>query len=135
MPRPPRFSSLSPDARRRAEGYLARLESHAARMRFAPSPSEALLWSALRGSRLGVAFRRQVILGSPEKKLYIVDFYAPKLKLVVEVDDASHIGRERQDARRDAALGRLGYRVVRLTIALLERDFDGALELIREALR
>jgi Protein of unknown function (DUF559) len=40
--------------------------------RAAPTTSEALLWEALRGSQLGVGFRRQVPIGR-----YIVDFAAP----------------------------------------------------------
>jgi very-short-patch-repair endonuclease len=104
-------------------------------MRHDPSPHEARLWETLKSQRLGVAFRRQVILGDASKKLYIVDFCAPRLKLIVEVDDASHVGCEAGDARRDAALGRLGYRVVRIPVRLLERDFRDAVELVRMALQ
>jgi very-short-patch-repair endonuclease len=135
LPRSCSLASLSPAARRAAESYRARLELFAARMRFVPSPLEAKLWSALKGSQLGVGFRRQVILGDAAKKLYIVDFCAPKLKLVVELDDASHVGRERQDARRDATLGRLGYRVVRIPASLVERNVEEAVARVREALR
>lgn len=86
-------------------------------MQRAPTPSEARLWEELRGSRLGVAFRRQVVVGE-----FIVDFLAPAVRLVVEVDGGYHAGRERADARRDRALGRTGYRVVRVTVeAVLER--------------
>ena len=135
MPRSSPLASLSPAARRAAESYRARLELFAARMRFAPSPLEAKLWSALKGSQLGVGFRRQVILGDPTKKLFIVDFCAPSRKLIVELDDASHVGRERQDARRDATLGRLGYRVVRIPASLVERDLAEALVRVRKELR
>lgn len=135
MPRSSPLASLSPAARRAAETYRARLELFAARMRFQPGPAEARLWSALKGSQLGVGFRRQVILGDASKKLFIVDFCAPSRKLVVEVDDASHVGRERQDARRDATLGRLGYRVVRIPASLVEKDLAKAVARVREALR
>lgn len=134
MPRSSRLSSLPPANQRAAEQYRLRLEDYAARMRHDPSPYEARLWEALKCQRLGVAFRRQVILGDASKKLYIVDFCALRLKLIVEVDDASHVGREAKDARRDAALGRLGYRVVRVQVRLLERDFEGAVEVVRRAM-
>ncbi|OQX69005.1 MAG: hypothetical protein B6A08_06860 [Sorangiineae bacterium NIC37A_2] len=134
LPRRSHLSSLPPAARRAAEQYCLRLEDYAARMRHDPSSHEARLWEALRSRRLGVAFRRQVLLGDASKKLYIVDFCAPQPKLVVEVDDASHSGREARDARRDAALGRLGYRVVRIPVRLLECDFPGAVELVRRAI-
>jgi very-short-patch-repair endonuclease len=45
--------------------------------------SEARLWASLRGSRLGVGFRRQFVVGR-----YIADFCVPVLRLVVEVDGA-----------------------------------------------
>jgi very-short-patch-repair endonuclease len=78
-------------------------------MRHQPTPSEAKLWEALRGGQLGVQFKRQVRIGG-----FIVDFLAPAVKLVVEVDGCSHRGRAAADARRDRKLARLGYRVVRL---------------------
>src|SRR5688572_10457562 len=74
----------------------ALLEERARVMR-APTLSEARLWSQLAGRRLGVAFRRQVVIGQ-----YIVDFLAPAPRLVVEVDGAYHARRSRVDARRDA---------------------------------
>ena len=64
---------------------LHRTELLAARargMRAAPTASEQRLFEALRGRRLGVQFRRQVpLLGK-----YVVDFLAPEVKVVVEVD-------------------------------------------------
>jgi very-short-patch-repair endonuclease len=72
-------------------------------MRFEPTASEAALWRALSGKRLGVAFRRQVPIGR-----YIVDFLAPSARLVVEVDGGYHARRATADARRDAALRRAG---------------------------
>jgi very-short-patch-repair endonuclease len=79
-------------------------------MRAAPTSTEALLWEQVRGSRLGVAFRRQVVIGP-----YIVDFCAPSARLVVEVDGGYHEGRSRQDARRDRWLARQGWRVLRVS--------------------
>jgi very-short-patch-repair endonuclease len=90
------------------------LHARASAMRAAPTTSEALLWEALRGSRLGVGFRRQVPIGR-----YIVDFCAPSARLVVEVDGGYHAERARADARRHRALLELGYRVVRVPAALV----------------
>lgn len=60
--------------------------------------TETILWQALSGSKLGVAFRRQVPIGR-----YIADFLAPACRLVVEVDGGYHAtpARLRADARRD----------------------------------
>jgi very-short-patch-repair endonuclease len=75
-----------------------------------PTASEALLFSALRGKRLGVSFRRQqVLLGS-----FIVDFLAREAKVVVEVDgDLYHQGRSAADAARERKLIRAGWQVGR----------------------
>jgi very-short-patch-repair endonuclease len=99
-------------------------------MRFEPTPSEHLLWRAVRGRRLGVSFRRQVPVGK-----FIVDFLAPKARLAVEVDGGYHARRVKADARRDEALRRLGYRVLRLEGELVMRNLPGALERIAAALR
>ena len=114
----------------RAHHKQVRLGQYAWANRQTPTHTEAALWEALRGRRLGVAFRRQVVLGSR----YIVDFLAPVVRLVVEVDGAYHLRRGRQDARRDTQLAELGYRVVRLDAKLVAADLPEALRLVREAL-
>ena len=99
-------------------------------MRFALTPSEDALWKALRRTQLGVKFRRQVAIGR-----YIADFCAPAARLIVEVDGAYHARRRAADARRDRALGRLGYRVFRLDAALVMSRLPEAVARVREALR
>jgi very-short-patch-repair endonuclease len=94
-------------------------------MRHSPTHSEALLWSYLKASRLGVAFRRQVVLGE-----YIVDFLAPAVKLVVEIDGGYHTDRVRLDAVRETRLTRAGYRVVRVSHDLVVRDAPEAVRVI-----
>ncbi|RYZ03204.1 MAG: DUF559 domain-containing protein [Myxococcales bacterium] len=86
------------------------LEQYAARNRAQLTESEGKMWEALRGGRVGIRFRRQVVL----LDRYIVDFYAPSLRLVVEVDGGYHRMRKIADARRDRELRRAGYTVVRL---------------------
>jgi very-short-patch-repair endonuclease len=99
-------------------------------MRHHPTYSEALLWSALRGQRLGVQFRRQQVIGE-----HIVDFLARQVALVVEVDgDALHAHVAAADERRDAKLRRAGYRVLRIPASLVEGDLTAAVALVREAL-
>jgi very-short-patch-repair endonuclease len=98
------------------------LEARARSMRFNLPASEQRLWNAIRARQLGCAFRRQVPIG----RRYIAGFYAPKPKLVVEVDGGWHAARRKADARRDEALRRLGYRVVRLEAELVMRDLRAA---------
>ena len=47
---------------------------------------EVILWKRLQYDQLTYRFRRQFGIGK-----YIVDFYCPKLKLVIEVDGYSHL--------------------------------------------
>ena len=107
------------------------LDQYAWRNRSAPTESEALLWEALRGRKLGVQFRRQV----PLCGRYIVDFAAPAARLVVEVDGGYHAQRRRADERRDQELTRLGYRVLRLRAALVMCQLAVAIHRVADALR
>jgi very-short-patch-repair endonuclease len=94
------------DSRNMKEKLLA-----AARIsRRTPTASEALLWAALRRNQLGVSFRRQQPIGP-----FIVDFYCPAQRLIIEVDGKVHEGREERDSERQALLEAVGYRVVRFS--------------------
>ena len=103
------------------------LEARARSMRHHPTASEHRLWQALSGGR--ARFRRQVVIGE-----HIVDFAAKQRRLIVEVDGGYHDARVRADARRDRALRRAGYRVLRLPAALVMADLAAAVECVREAL-
>jgi len=105
------------------------LKSHAARMRSALTPSEEALWSVLSGSQLGVAFRRQFVIGR-----FIADFAAPSIKLIVETDGGYHARRAFADASRDSKLQRLGWRVLRLPAALVLADLALAAAVVRKHL-
>ena len=75
------------------------LSAIATQLRHAPTFGEAALWEELKSAKLGVTFRRQVPLRG-----FILDFYASKAKLIVEVDGGYHGERVAQDAARDAVL-------------------------------
>ena len=94
-------------------------------MRRHPTPSEHVLWQAIRGGRLGVTFRRQVPLGP-----FIVDFLAPSARLVVEVDGGYHELRVKADARRTWWLERRGYRVVRVSAGKVVHELQRVLSVI-----
>jgi very-short-patch-repair endonuclease len=64
----------------------------------------------------------------------VADFLAPQARLIVEVDGLCHRRRASADARRDAKLARLGYRVLRLDAALVMQQLPVAVQLIRQAL-
>jgi len=106
------------------------LVSRARILRSRLTPSEKKLWNELRAGKLGVVFRRQVLVGGR----FIADFLAVGRRVVVEVDGGWHHDRRAADARRDRLLARLGYRVVRVEAGLVETNLEGALALIRASL-
>jgi very-short-patch-repair endonuclease len=86
------------------------------------------LWARLRGKQLlGVQFYRQKPLGNS-----IVDFYAPKAHLVIEVDGGQHFEPPQQaaDAERTAMLSGMGLRVVRFTNNEVLAQTDAVVEAI-----
>ena len=98
-------------------------------MRHNLTETEAILWRRLSGKKLGAAFRRQVTV-----ERYILDFFAPAAKLVVEVDGRSHEFRRTADAPRDRVLRRLGYRVLRVPAELVRGNLAQAVARIVAAL-
>ncbi len=80
----------------------------ARQMRRRMTPTEAMLWSRLRGDHQGVNFRRQQIIGG-----FIADFYCHSAALAVEVDGPIH--NTDYDAERDRLFGEKGIRVLRVT--------------------
>ncbi len=100
------------------------LANHAHRLRQMPTDSEARLWRVLRSSQLGVAFRRQVVLLG-----FIVDFFAPAVRLVVEVDGEYHALRQKPDDSRDRKLRLAGYRVLRVEAKRVHQDLAAVVSL------
>ena len=70
----------------------------------------------------------------PLRGRFIADFYAPAVRLVIEVDGAYHAGHLPSDARRDAALARAGYRVLRFEASIIVSNIESALGRIPAAL-
>jgi len=80
------------------------------RLRTNAPGSEAWAWSILRDRRChGFKFRRQHPLHGR-----IIDFWCHQLRLAIEIDGASHIGREAHDRQRDDALARHGIATCRI---------------------
>ena len=100
------------DQRLKEETMTRRSEllERARRMRADPTDAERRLWAYLRGRRMaGCRFLRQRPIGR-----YIVDFYCPEARLVVEADGDHHAGCD-HDRRRDALLRQLGLKVLRFS--------------------
>ena len=108
---------------RKPEVYAAR------KLRRQMSPPEALLWSYVRGDKLGFKVRRQHPVGP-----YVADFFVREAKLVIEIDGSAHEFGDRpsRDLARDGYMSSQGYRVVRLLAREVMRDPDSASRYIAE---
>ena len=111
-------------------GTMPSLTDRARELRRAETLAEKIAWNLLRDRRaLNLKFRRQEPLGN-----YVVDFYCHKLRLVVELDGEVHSQPSivKRDARRKAALERLGFRVLCVPNGLVLQDPDGFLARVAE---
>jgi very-short-patch-repair endonuclease len=103
---------------------------HARRLRQDMTGPERILWGELRGKRFaGWTFRRQAPLGH-----YIVDFLCRPIRLVIEIDGDSHIGRFEQDQSRQEWLHSQGYSVVRFSNDDVLKELDSVLAAIERIL-
>jgi very-short-patch-repair endonuclease len=99
-------------------------------LRSNPTPAETRLWQVLRKHQIQDArFRRQHLIGP-----YIVDFCAPRLKLVIEVDGGQHIDQHEYDCQRTAFLESKGYRVLRFWNNEVEDDLNAVAQVITETI-
>ena len=110
----------------RIRGTTPQTEEAARRLRQQLTPAEDKLWSALRGRQLvGLKFRCQHPVGR-----FIVDFYCPSCKLVIEVDGDIHTQRKAYDEARTEQLQSFGYRVLRFTNEEVLNDLQTVLTCI-----
>ena len=95
------------------------------------TPQEILLWSKLKNSQLNFKFRRQHSIAG-----YIVDFYCPAKKLVIEIDGSQHFQKEAAiyDNTRTKLFEGLGIKVIRFTNADINVNIEGVLLKIRSEL-
>lgn len=108
----------------------AKLKPLARQMRHISTPAENRLWQQLRRKqRLGFKFRRQHAM-----ERFIVDFYCPAARLVVEVDGPVHQYTYEEDLIRQAYLENLGLRVLRFPNEQVMKELEGVVAVIEEAL-
>jgi len=95
--------------------------------------AEQVLWEHLRRKQIeGARFRRQYSIGA-----FVVDFYCPLLRLVVEVDGSIH---EREDVRkkdqkRQKRIEDLKLHVIRFTNREVMADIQNVIEIIRDVVK
>ena len=114
------------DAQRQGEG-IKRTRSDTKRARFLRknmTDAEIKLWQKLKRSQLGVGFRRQYSIPP-----YIVDFYCPAQKLIIEVDGGQHNDNQ-ADHKRSEFLEAKGNKILRFWNNEVLDNIEGVLEKI-----
>jgi len=94
--------------------------------------AERNLWAKIRVKQLkNKQFYRQKNIGN-----YIVDFYCPAAKMIIELDGGQHYSDEgkKRDEIRDNYLKHLGFRVLRFSDREVLKNIEGVLERIYEHL-
>ena len=106
--------------------YDVNLVEKAKEMRKNPTPAEQKLWQFLRNTppfgRGGIKIWRQKPID-----YFIVDFYCPQLKLVIEVDGESHFTEQGKayDNERTRILAAYGLQVIRFKNDEVLNSFEG----------
>ena len=112
--------------------YNKGLKKFARELRHNLTEAETFLWLRLRKRQLkNCRFYRQRIICN-----YIVDFYCPDAKLVIEIDGGQHYSEPgmAKDAMRDRHLADLGITVQRFSAREVFENTEGVLERIFEGL-
>jgi very-short-patch-repair endonuclease len=113
---------------RRFIRYNPKLKTTARMLRKQSTLAEILLWNELKGKKLlGCDFHRQKPIGN-----YIVDFFCPGLKLAIEIDGASHLGRTQEDMKRQKELESLSIRFLRFQDIEVKQDLGAVIATIRD---
>ncbi|PJC04647.1 MAG: hypothetical protein CO070_03875 [Gallionellales bacterium CG_4_9_14_0_8_um_filter_55_61] len=110
------------------ERYNQTLKENSCALRTNMTDAEKMLWHYLRRKQMqGLQFYRQKPLLA-----FIVDFYCPAVKLVIELDGSQHFETEHQtkDQARDAALTGLGLCVLRFDNRQVLLETNAVLEMI-----
>lgn len=69
---------------------------------------ETVLWNLLRRNQLGYKFKRQHSIG-----IYIVDFYCPSKRLIIELDGVQHLDNKEYDTERTNYFNSKDIKVIR----------------------
>ncbi len=114
----------------KGQRYHSDLKPLARTLRSNLTDAERTLWQRLRGKQIeGIQFYRQKPLGE-----FIVDFYAPAARLVIEVDGGQHVEAAAvgRDAIRDRRLNDLGLLVLRFDNRQVLAELEAVLQRVHE---
>jgi very-short-patch-repair endonuclease len=115
----------------RIRGTSREIDFIAKQMRNDMTQAELALWERLKSKQLdGFKFRAQHPVGP-----FILDFYCPAKKLVVELDGDIHARQKEYDRARTEQLEAHDYTVIRFSNDQVLKDIESVVEEIRRVLQ
>jgi very-short-patch-repair endonuclease len=108
--------------------YKKHLKPYARELRANLTDAEMILWSRIRCKQLlNVQFYRQKAIGA-----FIVDFFAPKALLIIELDGSQHFKQiqQKHDVIRDEYLKKLNLNILRFDNHQIMYSLEAVLEKI-----
>lgn len=122
----PQGESKRGDENTHNNNYNPELKRYARENRKNQTEGEALLWSRLRNKQVEeLKFLRQRPIDN-----FIVDFFQPDYKLIIEIDGSSHDEKIEADLTRDDKLKSLGFYILRFTEFEVKTNLEGVIDTI-----
>jgi very-short-patch-repair endonuclease len=116
------------DKRNMFYGAAPQIFENAKKLRDNMTKHELLLWEKLKSNKfMGLRFKAQHPIAT-----YIADFYCHKIKLVIEIDGATHdsIDAKEYDMGRRTEMEEFGIKTIRFSNNLIESDLSQVLKKI-----
>ena len=108
--------------------YNKNLKKLASKLRNNSTLAETILWNELKSKKMmGYDFHRQKPLGN-----FIVDFFSPKLNLIIEVDGVTHDHKMQKDINRQIILESMSLSVIRFLDSDVKNNLNGVLIIIKK---
>ncbi len=108
--------------------YNKNLQPCSKKLRKEMTDAERKIWKYISGKKIkNLQFYRQKIIGN-----YIVDFYCPSAKVIIEIDGGQHLEAEglHKDALRDKYLMDLGFKILRFNNLEVLQNMEGVYQKI-----
>ncbi|XOV68819.1 MAG: endonuclease domain-containing protein [Fluviicola sp.] len=111
--------------------YNKKLKSRARKLRTeSVSKAEKRIWKRLLSRRqTGVRFLRQRPIDN-----YIVDFFAPEIRLIIEINGSSHFNAGKQDLQKHKQIENLGFEILYFSEGIILNDLDEVQRIIMHAI-
>ena len=110
--------------------YNSKLKKYSQELRKNMTPEERHLWYDFL-KKLPLTVKRQFRIGD-----YIVDFYIPEKRIIIEIDGRQHLMEENKNAdeARDQKLKNRGLTVIRISNKTINNDFNKVVDWLMKAL-